>query len=186
MMLALLWVFVLVVIIIGLVSATMTGKSSGAMINQVVTPGSKTFRANPAITIGTYTSGTIVGGTQVISGAVGSNLGALLESICLKCKSNITPALVLYFLDTAPTGTYADNTTLTWNAADFPNIIHTQVVATGDWQAMASQQTTDYGGLGKAFMLTTPNLYIVPVANGSFTPTGAADLIFDYNIMQES
>ena len=165
-----------------LVTAT---SNPGAAINQVVTPWTRNYRANPAITAGGYSAGQIVGVPQVINPAVGTSLACLLESICLKCKSNITPALTLYFLDTPPVGTYTDQASLSWNATDFQTIIATHTVATGDWISAGSQATASYGGIGKALVLTSKQLTVVAVATGSFTPTGTSDLTFDYNLMQE-
>ncbi len=145
------------------------------------------FTFTPAVTAGAYSAGNVVGGMIAVPGAVRPGvLSGILYGLCILAKSNTAPPLTLYFLRNAQQGgLYTDNAALTWNVNDFADVIATHTIAAADWISAGSKQAVSYGGIGKPIVLASTLLYVLPIATGSFTPTGTTDYTFILTILQD-
>lgn len=141
----------------------------------------------PTVTAGAYSSGNVVGGMQAVPFAVRPQmLTGVLYGVTVLANSNTAPPLTLYFLKNSQQGgIYTDNAAITWNVADFKDIIFHHTIAAADYVTAGSKQVASYGGIGKPLVLPTTTLFVLPVATGSFTPGSTSDYTFLLSILQD-
>lgn len=136
----------------------------------------------PAVTVAavTYAAGEVVGGTTTLAdvmepnpdGTDSADRSASLVSLHLGEKSGLAPALDIYFLRAAPTGTYNDNAALTWDAADLAKKYGPVRIQAADWIVSGGQADVSLGNIGLVMDSADADLRIVIVR-----PTGAADYV---------
>jgi len=131
-------------------------------VGNVSTPAAVIVTQAPAVTVGTYATGNVVGGLLTFAGAARvAGLDGLVQQVVVFCKTAQTTAFDLIMFHTNPAAsTFTDKTALAVNVADFDKIIGVAHIT--DW--------TNLGGASVAQALNLAMPY--KIAGGSTTAYG--------------
>lgn len=138
-------------------------------------------------TSGAYTANQVVGGPITLSGvnyAIGRRVN--LRGLILRDKSANGKGLDVYFLSTAPIGTYTDKTSFTWNASDVRNIVGQFSISSTFWETNGGVAVADLSGIVKKMAVAGTALSMIIATQTGSTPTfNNGDLSGDAEFDQE-
>jgi hypothetical protein len=141
----------------------------------------------PTITAGAYSAGEIVGGELTLTNAMRKVSGTgVLHSLTLFDADNEGAAMEVMLFDANPTGTYTDNNTPTWNAADEAKFLGKVSIATGDYITVNAMKMVCKTGIGLAVSANgSADLYAVVIVPGTPTYGTTTDLTFRFGFLRD-
>lgn len=132
--------------------------------------------------------GWIVGGIQTITNATKfPGYGGRLVSITATDKSNVKPALDVYFFSQRPdSGTYTNHTAFVADSTDMHSYLGRVRIAAADWVTISTYATYTSAVYNFATYTsgTTTSIYAIIVATALYTPTTTKDLVFKIGTSQ--
>jgi hypothetical protein len=139
--------------------------------------------SNPTISTLAYSSGMVVGGTQVVPLLIPTGLG-ILDSLSLIDRSaQKAPNDLLIFSSRPTTATTGDRQTFAFGE-DANKLLLVLSSVSSDWISVAGQAVVTHLAMGAAIQSNDGNLYIVMVNYGTPTYSGTHDLQFTWGAMQ--
>lgn len=163
----------------------------------LVRGGTRNLAVNLGATAAAYTTGKVIGVPTKISDAFLDRGGTgVLESLCLIDKESKSVAVDLYFFQQKPTSQGADTGTFALSAAESVYLLGKVGVASADYSAssVVSEATKNGLGISLAGMTGTQqgvvgqgsrDLWVVAVARGSATWSGASGLYLRIGVLQD-
>lgn len=131
----------------------------------------------PAVQASAYADGDVIGGKQTLTIFRGANRSAMLRSILVASKSDLTVNVDVILFSSDPSGsTFTENGALSVAAADAAKVIGIFTVSTRvdlgtPVVALLQNQATPLIGDG-----TTRTIWAVMVVRGSYTPGSTSDV----------
>lgn len=149
----------------------------------------KSAIVTPAVTVGAYASGAVVGGVMSFTVFRLVNGSGILDDIFITDKGNKKPPLTLLFFEHVPGQTYTDNVACPTIAADVGFLVGQALIAAADYTttgAIAIAHKTLLGlNLQNADTTGTKKiLYCVAVVTAAYTPLTVSDLTFRCRMRQ--
>lgn len=129
-----------------------------------------------------YSDGDNVGGLITVGPAPSTGGGGFkFQCDCLVDESNVGPDLNIIWFSSKPTGTYTDNSAVSFAAGDKKLIIGIWEVSASDWITVNSTKILDYSALQKILGVipldpTQLDIYGCVVARSAWTATAAQQL----------
>jgi hypothetical protein len=171
---------------------SIVSQATAANLNATVTGnvGGFTFslQVNPAISTSAYVAGNVVGGIQILTGAMRTVGGTgILESLVILDRTPASAPMDIFIFSSNPAAaTTTDHTTFVWST-DALKVIARISILTTDYVTVAAEAVAVKSGLGIAVKsVGTANLYAVAIT--SATPTYGAppnSLQFTWGILQD-
>ena len=153
-------------------AAGMTAQGTGAVISMA-----------PTVTAAQYAAGKGVGGIIAFANILPANLNGILESITLKFPGSLqTTQFVVCLFDTSPpNGSYADDTTPTWNASDSQYLIAAYPLAASQ-SPLGTQTIYNLDAIGKQINGASTSLYAVVITTSQMANTLAGTTDFQIKL----
>ena len=154
-----------------------SGTNAIGTVGVTSAPAAAAVTVTPTNTVGAYTAGQCVGGLITLANVgQGTTFGALLQSVQLAAKINYTGGFNITFFGSAPSTTFTDKATPTFNLSDVPKIVAYATI-TGYNQGLGTNYAV-YANyyLGASVQLASSTLYAVITCVGAPTFATTTDL----------
>lgn len=143
----------------------------------------------PTIVVSTapaYSAGDDIGGIIALPSSLGvSDMSGALDSLLITDVANQKAPLIIFLLDSLPTGTYTDNAAFTLAAADVPKVLAMFSVLTAAYTSDGTTAAYNVGHLGYGLKSTSSGgLYMLVYTSGTPTYVATTDLRMRLGVLQ--